>query len=334
MFRPEGFSKLSLVGTGTYAQVWLAEDTRQNNKRVAIKRMHPTIEGETDEQLEGRKRTCIIELNILKHLSGHENVISLVAPSKHEYLVLDCMTHDLRGLLNSEHHRFFSHAQVKGYAVQALKGLAWCHAKGVIHRDLKPENMLVSKENVVKIADFGLACFYNPDRHEPMTTNVCATWYRAPELFLGTHHYAYEIDVWSMGCIVGELVADTPLLNRHHEEEQVEAIWRLLGTPLENGWTDIVDLPNWEKHKPKEPKVRNLMDAFQSFNKTSRKLWFTAGLLDLLDKMLALNPKNRINARDALIHAYWTTEYPTPQSSILLPKYNESYFGNLTKRAK
>jgi len=334
MFKPEGFAKLVLVGTGTYAEVYLADDTKQKNKRVAIKRMHPSVEGETVDQAEGRKRTCLLELNILKHLAGHDHVISLAAPSKQDYIVLDCMFHDLRGLLNSEHHRFFSHAQIKGYAVQALKGLAWCHVKGVIHRDLKPENLLVSKENMVKIADFGMACFYDPDRQSPMNPTVCATWYRAPELFLGVTHYAYEIDVWAMGCILGELVADTPILNRHYEEEQVGAIWRLLGTPLENGWPAAVDAPNWDKHKPKEPIKRNLQDTFQSFNKTTRKTWFTPGLLDLLDKMLALNPKTRISSLDALKHIYWVNEYPTPHSSLLLPKYKESFFGSAIKRIK
>lgn len=332
MFKPEGFTKLKLVGTGTYAQVYLAEDTRQQNKRVAIKRMHPNVEGESVEQREGRKRACLLEFNILKHLAGHDHIIALGTVSKQDYIVLDCMVHDLRGLLNSEHHMFFSHAQIKGYAMQALKGIGWCHVKKVIHRDLKPENLLVSKDNYVKIADFGMACFYDPDRQTPMNTTVCAPWYRAPELFLGASHYAYEIDVWSMGCILAELVADTPLLNRYFEEEQVGAIWRLLGTPLENGWPQAAELPHWEKHAPKEATQRNLKDAFQSFNKTSRKMWFTNGLLDLLDKMLSLNPKTRINSIDALNHSYWQSEYPTPHSPMLLPKYSESFFGGMTKK--
>lgn len=323
------FKNLKRIGSGTYGDVFSGEDIKQQGKRVAIKRMLPIPDSDKDDDVS--KRVCIAEISILKHLAGHDNVLS-IQRSESDFIVLELMQHDLRGLLNSEHHIFFSQGQVKGYLLQALKGLSWIHSKGVIHRDLKPENILVSQENVVKIADFGMACYYSRDKSIEMPHVVCAAWYRAPELFLGCNHYSFEVDVWSMGCIVGELVADTPILNRHKEEEQMDAVWNLLGTPLENGWPEASNLPLWDKHKPKKPVERNLLDALQSFNKTTRKSWFTLELIDLMDKMLKLRPSNRITSRDALEHVYWTTVYPKPQPPTLLPVYKGGYFAGAIKK--
>lgn len=341
MFKPEGFSNLRRVGGGVYGEVYVANDTKQNGKKVAVKRMRYVVQPEDGAELDAvelAKRTCTTETAILKHLKGHDNILG-IQRSEADYIVLDWMMHDLRGLLNSDHHDYFSHPQIKGYALQALKGLSWCHERGVIHRDVKPDNLLVSPENVVKLADFGMACFYDPNRKRPMKHGVCTMWYRAPELFLGTPRYGFEVDVWSMGVTLAELVADTPLffvMDANREHAQVQAMWNMLGTPLENGWPEANALPLWDTFKPADgvAVTRNLRNTFQAFNKTSRAPWFTTGLLDLLDKMLAFNPKARISSAEALAHAYWNTEHPKPHTPSLLPKYSDSCFGSAIKKAK
>lgn len=324
------FKNLKRLGNGMYGDVFSGEE--QGGKKVAIKRVREVSSSPGGEEDSHIKKSCITEIKLLRHLAGHDNILS-IQRSEEDFIVLDLMQHDFRGLLNSKDRMFFSQPQVKGYLVQALKGLSWIHAKGVVHCDLKPENILVSSDNVVKIADFGMARYYDPSRSTDMNPVVCATWYRPPELFLGCTRYACEIDIWSMGCVMGEMIADTPLLNREREEDIVDAIWRLFGTPCENGWPEATATPNWEKHKPKQaPAQRNLEDAFKSFNKTSRKLWFTKGLLSLLDQMLAYKPSSRISAAHALDHPYWNQEYPRAQTPALLPKYKDSLLGGMIKK--
>lgn len=95
---------------------------------------------------------------------------------------------------------------------QLLAGLEHCHNNGVLHRDVKGSNLLIDNEGILKIADFGLAAFYNPELKQPMTSRVVTLWYRPPELLLGATHYGVGVDLWSAGCILAELLARRPIM--------------------------------------------------------------------------------------------------------------------------
>ncbi|KAF2599936.1 hypothetical protein F2Q68_00010778 [Brassica cretica] len=127
------------------------------------------------------------------------------------YLVFEYMDHDLLGLSSLPGVKF-SEPQVKCYMQQLLSGLEHCHSRGVLHRDIKGSNLLIDRNGVLKIADFGLATFFDPAKTIPLTSHVVTLWYRPPELLLGASHCGVGVDLWSTGCILGELYAGKPIL--------------------------------------------------------------------------------------------------------------------------
>lgn len=102
--------------------------------------------------------------------------------------------------------------QVKCYMQQLLSGLQHCHERDILHRDIKGSNLLIDKSGMLKIADFGLANFFNTGKRRPLTTRVVTLWYRAPELLLGATEYGAGIDLWSAGCLMAEMFVGRPIL--------------------------------------------------------------------------------------------------------------------------
>ncbi|RZS17748.1 hypothetical protein BHM03_00049931 [Ensete ventricosum] len=155
------------------------------------------------------------EILILRRLD-HPNVVKLegLVTSRMScslYLVFEYMEHDLAGLAANPKIKF-TEPQVKCYMHQLLSGLEHCHGNGVLHRDIKGSNLLIDNEGLLKIADFGLATFFDPNQKHQMTSRVVTLWYRAPELLLGAIDYGVGIDLWSAGCILAELLAGKPIM--------------------------------------------------------------------------------------------------------------------------
>jgi len=187
------------------------------------------------------------EILILRRLD-HPNVIKLEGliastTSSSLYLIFEYMEHDLTGLASLPGVKFtepevpwiWSFAclwdlfylpsvcllilvsgayfcQVKCYMQQLLSGLEHCHSRGILHRDIKGSNLLIDDCGILKIADFGLATFFDHHNSVPLTSRVVTLWYRPPELLLGATHYGVSVDLWSAGCILGELYAGKPIM--------------------------------------------------------------------------------------------------------------------------
>ncbi|GMP54588.1 hypothetical protein CsSME_00019709 [Camellia sinensis var. sinensis] len=233
------------------------------------------------------------EIVILRRLD-HPNIIKLEGlVTSHNscslYLVFEYMEHDLTGLASLPSFKF-SEPQVKCYMQQLLSGLDHCHCRGVLHRDIKGSNLLIDNHGILKIADFGLASFYDHHQSMPLTSRVVTLWYRPPELLLGATHYGVSVDLWSSGCILGELYAGKPIMPGRTEVEQLHKIFKLCGSPSEDYWRKS-KLPCSTVFKPVQPYKRRLVETFKAFPPTA------VGLIELL---LSIDPAHRGTAASAL----------------------------------
>lgn len=179
---------------------------------------------------------------------------------------------------------------------QILRGMAFCHALGVMHRDMKPQNLLVDRHGTLKIADFGLArAFIVPIRE--YTHEVVTLWYRAPEILLGQRQYSPAVDIWSIGAIFVEMINKRPLWPGDSEIDELFRIFRTLGTPTEQMWPGVTSLPDYKSSFPKWP-ANKVARVVPSMAKDPHAV-------DLLTQMLHYDPVKRISAKAALNHPYF-----------------------------
>ncbi|KAI5081024.1 hypothetical protein GOP47_0004207 [Adiantum capillus-veneris] len=307
--RADSFEKLDKIGQGTYSNVYKARDL-DSQKIVALKKVRfDNLEPES-------VRFMAREILVLRRLD-HPNVIKLegLVTSRMScslYLVFEYMEHDLAGLAACPGIQF-TEPQVKCYLHQLISGLEHCHTRGVLHRDIKGSNLLLDNSGLLKIADFGLATFFRPDKNQPLTSRVVTLWYRPPELLLGATEYGVGVDLWSTGCILAELLAGKPIMPGRTEVEQLHKIFKLCGSPSEEYWKKS-KLPHATIFKPQQPYKRCIAETFKNFPPPA---------LALLDKLLAIEPSHRGTALDALNSEFFTTKpYACEPSS--LPHYPPS----------
>ncbi|OQV12800.1 Mitogen-activated protein kinase 3 [Hypsibius exemplaris] len=275
------YVNLRYIGEGAYGMVVSAHDNVTNTE-VAIKKISP-FEHQTYCQ-----RT-LREIKILNRLK-HENIIDikdvLRAPSidlmRDVYIVQCLMETDLYKLLRTQK---LSAEHICYFVYQILRGLKYIHSANVLHRDLKPSNLLLNTNCDLKICDFGLARVADPE-HD--------------------HGAFSRIDVWSVGCILAEMLSNRPLFPRKHYLDQLNHILNTLGSPSQSDLNCIFN-----------DKARAYLDSLPSKAKQPwNKLYPTADAqaLDLLDKMLYFNPNSRIVVEDALAHPYLSVFYdPTDE---------------------
>uniref|UniRef100_A0A7C9D5U0 Protein kinase domain-containing protein n=1 Tax=Opuntia streptacantha TaxID=393608 RepID=A0A7C9D5U0_OPUST len=309
--RASTFEKLDKIGQGTYSNVYKARDL-VTGKIVALKKVR-------FDNLEPESVKFMAREILILHRLDHPNVIKLQGlvtsrMSSSIYLVFDYMEHDLSGLSASlGRGTKFTEPQIKCFMKQLFSGLEHCHNNGVLHRDVKGSNLLIDNEGILKIADFGLATFYDPNQKQPMTSRVVTLWYRPPELLLGATSYGVGVDLWSAGCIVAELLAGRPIMPGRTEVEQLHKIFKLCGSPSEDYWRKY-KLPNATLFKPQQPYKRCVLETFKDFPSSS---------LPLIDALLSIDPEGRGTATDALNSEFFSSE-PCACDPSCLPKYPPS----------
>ncbi|CCH41540.1 Mitogen-activated protein kinase [Wickerhamomyces ciferrii] len=318
------FEVQQLLGEGAYGVVCLAVH-KPTNTKVAIKKIQPFE----------RSLFCVRtlrEIKLLRHFK-HENIISIFDIQRpgsfndfnEVYIIQELMQTDLHRAIISQR---LTDDHVQYFIYQILRGLKALHSANVIHRDLKPSNLLLNANCDLKICDFGLARideqkqgnYANSPENKNinmMTEYVATRWYRAPEIMLTASKYTTAIDVWSVGCILAELLMGNPLFPGKDYRNQLILIFQVLGTPTGEDYQSI-----------KSKRAREYIRSLQFYKKVpfERILPYANPLaIDLLSKMLTFDPRKRITVAEALEHPYLTT-YHDPTDEPDAPPIPKEFF--------
>ena len=279
------------VGCGSYGVVCSALNAE--GQPCAIKKITNVFKNETTA-----KRT-LREIKLLLHFD-HENVICIsdlmCGPNgcSDLYVVTSLMDTDLHKVIRSPQPLTDQHVQY--FLYQLLRGLKYIHSCNVLHRDLKPSNLLVNENCDLKITDFGLSRGVNPsDCLDFLTEYVVTRWYRAPEIVLSSETYTKAVDVWSVGCIFGELLGRKPLFPGSDHVQQLGCIIDVLGTPRDA-----------QLHHVPDKARRYIAGLPPCAGKPLAQIYpaATADALDLLRAMLDWQPSSRCTVEQALAHPY------------------------------
>ncbi|KAJ6655296.1 hypothetical protein lerEdw1_005488 [Lerista edwardsae] len=289
----EQYSILGRIGEGAHGIVFKAKNIETGEtvalKKVALRKLE-----------DGIPNQALREIKALQEIEENQHVVKLKDVFPHGtgfVLVFEYMLSDLSEVIrNSEQP--LTEAQVKGYMLMLLKGVAFCHANSIMHRDLKPANLLISSTGLLKIADFGLARVFTSDGRRLYSHQVATRWYRAPELLYGARKYDEGVDLWAVGCIFAELLNNSPLFPGENDIEQL--------------CCEITELPDYNKISFKEklpiPLEQVVPDA-------------SPQAMQLLKQFLVYPSKQRVQAAQALLHPYFfMPPLPAHHSELPIPQ--------------
>ena len=242
-----------------------------------------------------------------------------LAEMKDVYVVFDLMESDLHQIIHS--NQPFSLEHIRFFLYQILRGLKYIHSADVIHRDLKPSNLLVNENCELKIGDFGMArglSTVSKDKKRVFMTSYVATrWYRAPELLFSLDDYTMGVDVWSVGCILGEMIGRKQMFPGKNPIDQLALIVDLMGMPP----TQMLKQASEQLHNFFQKSFAN--KTAQDLSKRYPKADPQA--LDLLAKMLIFEPSERITVNEALQHPFLATYYSPDDEPECFPKFDFSF---------
>ena len=335
------YDLIQKLGKGAYGIVWKAID-RKTREVVALKKVFDAFHNATDAQRTFR------EVMFLQEINGHENIVRLLNILKAEnnkdiYLVFEFMETDLHAVIRANILQPI-HKQYIMY--QILKALKFIHSGELIHRDLKPSNILLNSECHAKLADFGLArsvAFNEEEGVPPVLTEYVATrWYRAPEILLGSVKYTKEVDMWSVGCILGELIIGKAIFPGTSTMNQIERVLEIIGKPSQAD-IDAIE-SSLASNIINNITITTKKKGFEAFFPNATEVE-----IDFLKKTLVFNPRLRMSAEASLKHPY-VREFSDPEEEIVcerkinitmndnkkfsIKEYREALYADITRRKK
>ncbi|XP_076665866.1 cyclin-dependent kinase 20 isoform X2 [Andrena cerasifolii] len=290
------------IGEGAHGIVLEAHDVVAE-KHVALKKLL------LKNIKNGISTSITREIKILQQLK-HCNVVELLDafPIGLDFImVFDYMPTGLWEIIK-DNEICLTSVQVKLYMKMILEGIAYIHGKNIIHRDLKPANLLINEKGILKIADFGLGRLIWKDMLRPYSHQIATRWYRAPELLYGARYYTLAVDMWSVGCIFGELLNKSPLFAGETDIKQLAIVLKYLGSPTPETWPELSTLPDFNKITFPYQKGITWDCIIEDAEPEA---------IDLISKILIYNSSNRLAASEALRHLYFHTKpYPCTENLI------------------
>eukprot|EP00536_Pseudo-nitzschia_multiseries_P016232 jgi/Psemu1/220638/e_gw1.1051.6.1 len=318
------YDRIARLSEGTYGIVWKARDLA-TQEIVALKQIKFEEDQQQQQQLlqtQGFPVTAFREINVLMALSSHENIVSvkeMVVGSGADkvFMVMEFFHKDLQEAMEKRKYpNVLRQGELKGIMRQILRGMEYMHSKWFMHRDMKTSNILVHKNaGRVALCDLGLARRFQDPPAANLTQLVVTLHYRAPELLFGETRYTPSVDIWSIGCIFGELIQQEAMMQGQGELDQIDKIFTMLGAPTEENWPDFSNLPNARMFRwraSEQPKKTIRLHELFPINPPPhfKQTFLDANGRDLLCKLLTLDPKKRITAKQALDHRYFKEGVP------------------------
>ena len=297
------YTKHQKLGEGTYDELFAAVNNN-TGERVTLKQIRVR-----DQEEDGVPAATVREIAICKevdHVNVHK-LVEVIAQVDRITLVFERMDMDLGTYLRKLNGPLDS-ALLRSYAFQLLCGVAYLHSIRVLHRNINTNDLLLNRKGLLKVSNFETARIYSVPM-SALTPHLRNVWYAAPETLLGAETYACEADMWSVGCVFAEMVRRTPLFRGDSEIDQLMHIFEVMGTPSDDEWPEWKSLPLYREELPKFEKL-NLTDFLEDTDPL---------FLDLISKILVLNPRKRISAIEALQHEYFK-DIPESLYNICMPE--------------
>jgi serine/threonine protein kinase len=291
------YTNLKEIGDGSYGIVASALDN-STGRMVAIKKIKNCFADLVDA------KRILRELKLLRHFNSHENIITILdimtyPPDRLDfddiYIVTNLMESDLERIIRSKQALTDQHFQY--FLYQILRALKYIHSGNVLHRDLKPSNLLVNSNCDLAVCDFGLARGFQSEGKDTLTEYVVTRWYRAPELLCEAPHYGRAVDIWGVGCIFAELLVHEAFFQGSNPQHQLEAIVSKIGCPSRDKLNFVQSQAALQRILMYEG--RRPPDFASFFPRNANP-----NAIDLLQRMLAFHPDDRITVQQALQHPY------------------------------